>query len=150
MKPTEEQATAVSLFETGNDLALNAFAGTGKTATLNMMAEANVGKGLYLAFNRAIAAEARQKFPTHVQVSTSHAVAFHSIRQQGYSNAKMTATLNTNAIASIAKTARIELSGFSIERREVASIVRTTLSTCLLYTSPSPRDATLSRMPSSA
>ena len=25
-----------------------------------------------------------------------------------------------------------------------------TLSTCLLYTSPSPRDATLSRMPSSA
>ena len=29
-------------------------------------------------------------------------------------------------------------------------IARTLLSTCLLYTSPSPRDATLSRMPSSA
>ena len=33
---------------------------------------------------------------------------------------------------------------------EVCKIIRDSGNTCLLYTSPSPRDATLSRMPSSA
>ena len=33
---------------------------------------------------------------------------------------------------------------------DVEDIVQDTFTTCLLYTSPSPRDATLSRMPSSA
>ena len=33
---------------------------------------------------------------------------------------------------------------------EEASLPKTEVSDCLLYTSPSPRDATLSRMPSSA
>ena len=32
----------------------------------------------------------------------------------------------------------------------IAAVIQTTLNICLLYTSPSPRDATLSRMPSSA
>ena len=35
-------------------------------------------------------------------------------------------------------------------RRKVASVKVSLLYSCLLYTSPSPRDATLSRMPSSA
>ena len=39
----------------------------------------------------------------------------------------------------------------SMEGRKVKVIERDpTYKTCLLYTSPSPRDATLSRMPSSA
>ena len=33
---------------------------------------------------------------------------------------------------------------------EIVNTVKRTGATCLLYTSPSPRDATLSRMPSSA
>ena len=40
------------------------------------------------------------------------------------------------------------LSNYSNERKD--EIVRLIISNCLLYTSPSPRDATLSRMPSSA
>ena len=36
------------------------------------------------------------------------------------------------------------------KERETWIVLKTMLSTCLLYTSPSPRDATLSRMPSSA
>ena len=37
-----------------------------------------------------------------------------------------------------------------LERRAGDSLFRQNLISCLLYTSPSPRDATLSRMPSSA
>ena len=37
-----------------------------------------------------------------------------------------------------------------IERRELTDEEISQLYNCLLYTSPSPRDATLSRMPSSA
>ena len=36
------------------------------------------------------------------------------------------------------------------KREELSFRARQNLHTCLLYTSPSPRDATLSRMPSSA
>ena len=38
----------------------------------------------------------------------------------------------------------------AMESGEVEVIIKTKSSACLLYTSPSPRDATLSRMPSSA
>ena len=38
----------------------------------------------------------------------------------------------------------------SLLRMSEAQIVEAGISSCLLYTSPSPRDATLSRMPSSA
>ena len=37
-----------------------------------------------------------------------------------------------------------------IKSAEISSSVFANIQTCLLYTSPSPRDATLSRMPSSA
>ena len=47
-----------------------------------------------------------------------------------------------------------ELNGVEIVNRVLASLnvkeMNGTLIACLLYTSPSPRDATLSRMPSSA
>ena len=50
----------------------------------------------------------------------------------------------------------IELADLSNEKRVVdlacgtGMVTRQIANTCLLYTSPSPRDATLSRMPSSA
>ena len=37
-----------------------------------------------------------------------------------------------------------------IASKEIQRLVDDLIDTCLLYTSPSPRDATLSRMPSSA
>ena len=40
MKPTQEQMMALETVPNGEDLKLNAFAGTGKTSTLVMMAEA--------------------------------------------------------------------------------------------------------------
>ena len=38
----------------------------------------------------------------------------------------------------------------SLIQKELAGLINEDLRSCLLYTSPSPRDATLSRMPSSA
>ena len=40
--------------------------------------------------------------------------------------------------------------GATVQRSESAGHARAHSTPCLLYTSPSPRDATLSRMPSSA
>lgn len=61
----------------GNQLVVNAFAGTGKTTTLVQFAQANPdSKMLYLAYNRAIRNEAEQKFPFNVECKTSHQLAW--------------------------------------------------------------------------
>lgn len=75
--PTPEQQ-AVTDWQ-GKHLVVNAFAGTGKTATLVRFAEANPDtKMLYLAFNRAVRDEAEQKFPFNVECKTSHQLAWPS------------------------------------------------------------------------
>lgn len=73
---------------TGNDasadvLKVIAFAGAGKTTTLAALARARsalpgkAGRGLYLAFNKAIADEARTKFrPLGCQAATMHSLAW--------------------------------------------------------------------------
>ncbi|HEX3783019.1 MAG TPA: UvrD-helicase domain-containing protein [Pseudonocardiaceae bacterium] len=78
-RPTPEQDSAVATFRDGDDLVLQAGAGTGKTTTLTLLARATRSRGRYLAFNKAIATEARQKFPGHVSCSTAHSLAFKAI-----------------------------------------------------------------------
>lgn len=81
--PTAEQANAVDLFNTGQGLAIEARAGTGKTSTLELLANAMPGKvGRYVAFNKSIATEAGKKFPDHVACSTAHSLAMRSVGQQ--------------------------------------------------------------------
>lgn len=80
MKPTKEQLMALETVSNGKDLKLNAFAGTGKTSTLVLMAEAlNPKRGLYLAFNKAIATEAQAKMPRNVTARTFHSMAYSSM-----------------------------------------------------------------------
>ena len=55
VQPTDEQTLAVDKFKTGRPLKITAFAGTGKTSTLIQMARTRPSRGLYLAFNKAIA-----------------------------------------------------------------------------------------------
>lgn len=80
MTPTEEQQCAIDLFLTGKNVVINAGAGTGKTATLRMIAEAaGTRRGLYLAFNKAIAQEAQRRFRgTNVVAMSQHSLAFAS------------------------------------------------------------------------
>lgn len=81
--PTPEQQAAIEAYGTGDDLVIQAGAGTGKTSTLRMLAEsAPRRRGLYVAFNRAIAADAQRSFPRSVQASTAHSLAFRAVGHQ--------------------------------------------------------------------
>lgn len=67
--------------KSGRNVAVIAFAGAGKTTTLNKLAEAIPTRGCYLAFNKAIAQEAKRKLiRTRCTASTMHALAFGTIR----------------------------------------------------------------------
>jgi hypothetical protein len=79
MKPTDEQTTAADAFRAGGHLALQAGAGTGKTTTLALLAHSTTRRGRYLAYNRAIAQDARTRFPATVQCKTAHALAYAAV-----------------------------------------------------------------------
>ncbi|MFJ5803694.1 UvrD-helicase domain-containing protein [Streptomyces decoyicus] len=79
LKATAEQDAARDAFAAGQDLALVAGAGTGKTSTLVMMGAATHRRGLYVAFNKPIAEEAKSRFAGNVRCSTSHSLAFRAI-----------------------------------------------------------------------
>lgn len=76
--PTLEQAAAVEAFASGENVAIHAAAGSGKTSTLRFIADSAVGKrGLYMAFNRSVADDAKRRFSgTGVVPSTVHALAY--------------------------------------------------------------------------
>lgn len=74
-RPTHEQIAVVEC--PARLLAVNAFAGTGKTSTLIDYARARPGRRmLYLAFNRSVANEAKERFPDHVACRTTHSLAY--------------------------------------------------------------------------
>lgn len=76
LKPTEEQQDALDLFTTGDNLAIEAGAGTGKTSTLKMIGASSKDKGQYIAFNKAIVEEAKTKMPRNIKSNTAHSLAF--------------------------------------------------------------------------
>jgi len=76
---TAEQQAAVEVFASGRDLALVAGAGTGKTSTLIQMAATTAKRGLYVAFNRAIAEDAGRRFGPNVKCRTAHSLAFSAV-----------------------------------------------------------------------
>jgi hypothetical protein len=80
MNPTAEQQKAIDLFLTGKPLAIEAGAGTGKTSTLVMLAQAAPNRrGQYVAFNKAIVTDASSKMPPNVVCNTAHSLAFRAI-----------------------------------------------------------------------
>lgn len=78
-RPTPEQEAAVEAFRRGDDLVLQAGAGTGKTTTLKMLGRASPWRGRYLAFNRMIAREAQRTFPGNMTCSTAHKLAHRAV-----------------------------------------------------------------------
>lgn len=77
--PTDEQLGALTMALDGKSFKVVAYAGAGKTTTLKLIGERLRGRGLYLAFNKAIATEARQKFPQHVECRTFHSLAYRHV-----------------------------------------------------------------------
>lgn len=75
---TPEQQQIVR--STARRLRVQAYAGTGKTATLVAYAQARPDQRiLYLAFNKPIQREAARRFPGHVTCLTTHALAYRHI-----------------------------------------------------------------------
>ena len=84
LKPTVEQAAAIDAFQLGRNLKVNAYAGTGKTSTLQMMAESVDRKGTYIAFNRSIADEAGRRFPASVKALTVTRLPIEALSKQAF------------------------------------------------------------------
>ena len=61
---------------------ISAFAGTGKTTTLEMLAQVLKGRILYIVFSRPMREEAQQRFPKSVQVRTAHSLAYAALDMQ--------------------------------------------------------------------
>ena len=77
MTPTEEQQAIIDAYRTGRNLVIEAGAGTGKTTTLKMLGADKPGrKGIYIAYNKAIAQDAKRSFPGGVQCATAHSFAY--------------------------------------------------------------------------
>lgn len=82
LRATAEQEAAREAFAAGQDLALVAGAGTGKTSTLVMMGSGTRRRGLYVAFNKPIAEEAKGRFGPNVECRTSHSLAHRAVGRQ--------------------------------------------------------------------
>lgn len=81
MQPTREQQQALDAFASGDNLKITAGAGTGKTTTLTLLSRsADTRRGAYLAFNTAMADDARRRMPGNVAVSTAHSLAFRGTK----------------------------------------------------------------------
>lgn len=78
-KNTKEQDATIELALTGKNIRIQAFAGASKTHTLNLVANQLICPSLYLAYNKSMAEEAKQKFPDHVEVRTTHSLAYSYI-----------------------------------------------------------------------
>lgn len=77
---TREQSTAIDHARLGESFKIMAYAGTGKTTTLKLISDAMPQRrGLYLAFNKGIADQARQKFHRGVDCRTFHSLAFRHV-----------------------------------------------------------------------
>jgi AAA domain-containing protein len=77
--PTLEQTAILTAAATGSNLVIEAGAGTGKTTTLRMCAQVARGRSLYVAYNRAIADDARSSFPVSAHCATAHSLAFAAV-----------------------------------------------------------------------
>lgn len=75
-EPTNEQREILNAFHAGRNLKIHAFAGTGKTSTLFYIASQTDRQGLYFAFNRRIANEAKKKMPSNIVAATVHSFAW--------------------------------------------------------------------------
>lgn len=96
--PTDEQLAAIRAFRTNENLRINAFAGTGKTTTLMLLAKETRRQGMYLAFNKSIASEAQTKFGSNVTCSTVHSLAYRGTPSDFKKADKMTGRVNANSL----------------------------------------------------
>lgn len=82
---TKEQLDIINLAKTGKNICIKAFAGAAKTSTCIMLAEALGKDSLYLAFNKSIADEAKDKFSFNTTCQTINSLAWRAVVKSGKS-----------------------------------------------------------------
>jgi hypothetical protein len=80
--PTAEQQHIFQLAKDNVRLQIDAGAGAAKTTTLTMVADVMQMRSLYLTFSKDMAEEAKHKFPSHVEVRTTHSLAYAKFGRQ--------------------------------------------------------------------
>ena len=100
LTPTKEQIAAINAFESGGRVIISAYAGAGKTSTLQLIAESTTRRGLYLAFNNATAVEAAERFPENMTCRTTHSQALTTVKNQ-FPNAKLFTSLTPRSLKSL-------------------------------------------------
>lgn len=76
---TPEQTAIVDAVASGENTVVEALAGTGKTTTMRLAAEARRGRGFYIVFNKAAQVDAKKTFPKSCQVRTAHSLAHQTV-----------------------------------------------------------------------
>lgn len=75
--PTPEQREVVDTYGDGIDCVIQAGAGCGKSSSLKLIAKSDPRRRMtYVAYNKAIASDAKRSFPSNVRSSTGHGLAF--------------------------------------------------------------------------
>jgi len=97
MKTTKQQKQILEAVKKYKNIKINAFAGTGKTTTLKLIANEYANKKiLYLAFNTSIKNEASGIFPQNTSIKTTHGLAFAAIKK--YTNIDLSNLVNYRAM----------------------------------------------------
>ena len=77
LNPTPEQQDIIDACRTGGNLVIQAGAGTGKSSSLRMAAEAMPDKKItYIVYNKAAAEDAKVRMPPNAACSTAHSLAY--------------------------------------------------------------------------
>jgi len=121
--PTPEQDHALGLFLSGEHLAVEAGAGTGKTTTLVLMAEHAKGRrGQYVAFNKAIVLDAGKALPRGAKANTAHSLAWRATKN-GPDGEAFLARLDSPRQAPAKVAARLRLEPVKIKLGDQASML---------------------------
>lgn len=82
IRPTDEQTAIITAFATGENMLIEAGAGTGKTSTLCMVAESTDRSGTYVVYNKAAQLDAKASYPGNVDCRTAHSLAYGGMMRQ--------------------------------------------------------------------
>lgn len=78
-QPTDEQVAILEAFRTGGDMVVEAGAGSGKTRSIQMLAESDPNLRVqFAAFNKSVVVDATERMPANTTCNTVHSLAFRS------------------------------------------------------------------------